>query len=517
MTIQLKADTTRMWELATRATYLSKDYGSLAIREMLQNSIDAINKAIREGQIEEGLIDIRCEDGLIEFSDNGVGMSDEDLTNKFLTLGGTTKQDDSDTSSIGGYGLAKAVILGCASDWTIRTRSYELPSTLLGKVEEIPTTEFMQGTTITLSGVENAQYQLKKALFYLESSEIPNNINVQVDGEDITPMFIGSGSKVTIEEEDLEELEGTSVEAHLYETESSNPHMYVRLNGLTQYKNWLWGTGVTHDLVIDITTINKPGSFEYPFDLSREALRGQASRLISSIKHEVESDTHNFRSEWQIQLFEDQSLVKDMIEESTVSSYGGYYGFMDEVSTIRSNYSLSSSNYETEEDDDDPTTAEDKKEDESVRTRASSLVRNWAMKVNTNLEIDNSKIIELYDYKLMIVWDTVIGMISQNSEVYRKVYQYYPGLIIDSKMNSDKITEDDKDYILVNPMLIKDAPDNKSAAIILINQACHIIAHIKDNDFTYHGNSFVGDHEELLAKASGLFEDVLSVVEKLNR
>lgn len=86
------------------------DMGAVSIKEVLQNSFDAIKTALGRGSIEEGSIkiDSDSETRTITMTDNGVGMTPEVLGGKFLEIAGTGKESD---NASGGFGIAKMLFL----------------------------------------------------------------------------------------------------------------------------------------------------------------------------------------------------------------------------------------------------------------------------------------------------------------------------------------------------------------------------------------------------------------------
>ena len=82
----------------------------IVVRELLQNSIDACKRYDVTPQIDIS-IDIDTEDKMINVTckDNGEGMTEDILLNKFLCLGESGKRDDK--GGTGGFGIAKAAIM----------------------------------------------------------------------------------------------------------------------------------------------------------------------------------------------------------------------------------------------------------------------------------------------------------------------------------------------------------------------------------------------------------------------
>jgi signal peptidase I len=86
------------------------DIAKVSIKELFQNSFDAIKGAIDKGQLAKGKIDIKVDknDRTIRIIDNGLGMPAEVMGNQFLQIAGTVKETD---RASGGLGVAKMLFL----------------------------------------------------------------------------------------------------------------------------------------------------------------------------------------------------------------------------------------------------------------------------------------------------------------------------------------------------------------------------------------------------------------------
>lgn len=168
---ELEVDKRKIWFITAERLYASADLPSLAVREGLQNSVDAVVKAIAEGQVREGSGLFQVEwtsdgtKGTLVMDDNGVGMEYRTVTDrdgqtrldpkctlaKFFTLAASGKDDDAEAA--GGFGLAKAVILGASPTgrWEVHTRDRLVTSTAKGYT--ITPAPFRQGTRVTLYDV----------------------------------------------------------------------------------------------------------------------------------------------------------------------------------------------------------------------------------------------------------------------------------------------------------------------------------------------------------------------------
>jgi hypothetical protein len=98
----------------------------IALRELFQNARDACRRVDRQRRIRIAVLgdaDFRYDQ--VVCRDNGCGMDEDTILDHFLCLGGTDKTQ----SDTGGFGIAKAVVLGGCTWWEVHTH----PSTDSGQ------------------------------------------------------------------------------------------------------------------------------------------------------------------------------------------------------------------------------------------------------------------------------------------------------------------------------------------------------------------------------------------------
>jgi len=107
-----------------RNKYLSDmdNMPNTVVKEMLQNSADAIKPLIEQGKIKQGNIDIKVNKNTrtITMRDNGIGMTKETLGGVFLEIGGSLKEI-TNKGPAGGFGFAKAMLLYGSGDINVTT------------------------------------------------------------------------------------------------------------------------------------------------------------------------------------------------------------------------------------------------------------------------------------------------------------------------------------------------------------------------------------------------------------
>ena len=512
MAIQLKADTARMWELATKATYESKEYGTLSIREMLQNSIDAIRKMQEKDPSYEGRIGIALLDDTIVFTDNGIGMDAKTLEDKFLTLGGTTKGE----GEVGGFGIAKAVILGCAESWNISTNKIQFSSDMLGIYEAFPPAdEEIQGTVITLDGVRNAYWQLQSALnYFVKTSLIPENITITFEGKEIERL-LQDGQEKGFEGEGYQSPEGIQYRVTIHPREDSGD-AYIRLNGLTQFKQWLFSSP-KFDLVLDIFTDIRPGSEEYPFVTSREGLRGKMLEIWIKVKQTFEENPISATKEWEIQVFRNDEMEKTL---KRIEGRYNYYPFYRSVSQIQAKHEVSRFSEKSPEE----LAQEEREREEAERIYHEEMRLQldilWAIKKSGNLQL-NLEELTLRNFKLIVIWDSLLQIVAKLNDI--DASQWHPGLVFDNEITTDILKEGYDKFALFNPMILSDIRGNSTSAIlmVLLDMTCHVLAHIAESSGSYisssHGEVFLTRKEKLFKNCALHYQDFYDLVIQLKK
>lgn len=246
----------------------------IVVRELLQNAVDAGGEApislVVEAQ-KPGVFQIVCRD-------YGTGMSQEDVMNNLLVLGRSGKSN----SSIGGFGVAGAVILGYNT--RIRTRDLEIVSSD-GEITIAPSEEWIQGTEVTVQGVPADPLGIRLTTLMVALSRV--TATVRIDGwEADLPLPLSTIVRIGEGEEGR-----TRWEAHLVhplrvtgstDTITSAGVIVYRMGGLVQMVDDWQARSHPDTIVVDITTSARPGDEDYPLGLSREDLRGNIRTQINA-------------------------------------------------------------------------------------------------------------------------------------------------------------------------------------------------------------------------------------------
>lgn len=305
---QITANVGVIWKHFTTSVYEGGDLPAIATREALQNSVDAIRAAVRARQIGqgEGRFAVTWDPAArsLTWEDNGIGMDAATIQAKFLSLGDSGKREASSSSdeAAGGFGVAKAVILGVASEfrWELHTRD-NLARPSAGGAVPIDDAPLRQGTRITVYDVgsdfdswfDHARSEwvdLKDRLrLVLGACDLPG-IALSLNGEPVEPFFNRRGGS-RIQAGSFGE--GTTATVKGYRRSDRGGAYWIRLGGLYQFHAGTRRGRLPADIVIDLSTSVRPGERGYPLTASRTRLQGAADHAFDDLAREVEKESES--------------------------------------------------------------------------------------------------------------------------------------------------------------------------------------------------------------------------------
>lgn len=347
--LTVNTDPQRMWRM--QAAQASKDeLLFVGIREAFQNGLDAMFEAMGKGDIGHGefRVDYDREAGTLTISDNGTGMDWDTCLDKFLTLGASGKE--AEEGAIGGFGVAKAYILGMVDKdgrWTIRSDDFEASSDQIGQP---PTTglEKAKGVTISFQGIESKlfRWDLKTKLETLfKYTDTGGKVDVYLNGERVEPVEMKPEWEKKIDSS-VEIPEGLTMGCHLVPTETS-PLEMVRLispkhgYAMVQLANQTWE--VPAHVVTDITSHIRPGNPGYPFDMARLALVGPPGQIHRGIVEGIRTDpaSATIKHEYKTEVFggEGERIfeAQERAAEKAINSDAGLEDAVAEIADIVNN------------------------------------------------------------------------------------------------------------------------------------------------------------------------------------
>jgi hypothetical protein len=315
---RVKADVGAMWSLTSEKIYgTSQRLPFIATREALQNSRDAIKDAIEAGELSngQGRFDVRWDASKkqIEWEDNGIGMSSDTVFDVFLNLGKSKGKGGQKSQRAGGFGLAKAVLLGCSETfrWKLHTRGSTYTSEGFDEdIIERPAPSYKKGLTLTVYDVKGGAYNLDESIKgLLASSE--TDIRLTFNGEPIDYAFKGKGERLF---ENANWGSGVTGKVTAYRRLDDEGAIYVRLKGLTQFIET--PKGLTSDIVIDLDTKIAPTATGYPFVPSRMSLDGTAWNTLYQIREELLTEKLSATKKLAQSHLDDKATSSEQIEKN---------------------------------------------------------------------------------------------------------------------------------------------------------------------------------------------------------
>ena len=299
--------------------------GDVTVKELFQNSFDAVRAAIEKGQIEDGQVNITLsnEGRTIAIQDNGVGMTSDMIRNGLLTIGGTGKEGSVNS---GGFGIAKMLFLFGGESISVITVRDGVKSTFHSTGEAIlanakdsslpldpnadadkairrEKTDEANGTRVEVTIPENYTDQntgRKVDISRLWAHNIRDtfsgqllhpNISVDVDGR---PVNAGANFD-TDKYDSVGTIDFQWGSADILVTKASatsyGQNIKVLNNGLIQFEMSvsenpfkMGSPNLPFEFVIDLHPSGEPGTASYPFELNRQSLRTHAETDIDRIK-----------------------------------------------------------------------------------------------------------------------------------------------------------------------------------------------------------------------------------------
>lgn len=288
----------------------------LAVRECLQNSSDAIFRRIAKKEITKGQFKVTYDSGsgTMVIEDNGGGMDANTLQEKFLTLFRSGKSEETEGDSIGGFGVAKAYILGIVdftkpgAGVTMRSQDYECSTKETSEDGTFPIhygQEFLPGFRLEFSGIDPGAWgwsdftdQMANMLNY---SDFGGKVDIIVNGD---TKDVGKGM-ARIQKQPIRDAglpDGVVADAYMPKKEirsgkGSNSYVFVRIRspkyGYSLYHTSDWVSNSTkckHDVLLDVACTVRPKHPDYPFNLARLETKGALKTVVNHLGQQLAVD-----------------------------------------------------------------------------------------------------------------------------------------------------------------------------------------------------------------------------------
>jgi hypothetical protein len=231
-------------------------------REAVQNAVDAGGRNVHLSAVDQT-------DGtkLVTCDDDGRGMDEDTIINKFLVLGATTKTSSS--GSAGGFGKAKELLLLPWISWRIHSRDREVIGA--GIDYEIREAPFRQGTRLEVVMPADKKTDHAIGMAFLQKCYLPH-INFTVNDKPIVAEL--GGDRL------ISDIPG-KIEIYFVPRDFKSHYMYIRTKGIYMFSIYIGEVpGVIIGEVIapsiDILTANRDGFRDWE---TKQAIEGLAQRV----------------------------------------------------------------------------------------------------------------------------------------------------------------------------------------------------------------------------------------------
>jgi hypothetical protein len=274
-------------------------YGSniadVAVKEMLQNSFDAVKESVKKGQTDVGDINVSINDNdrTLIVEDDGVGMTPEIIRKAFFTIGGSAKELDPGETS-GGLGMAKMGVLMGAERIKIDTVRDGIRTTIDATRDEIAQSNFKirkqpapkdeHGTKITLKIPETYTDTLtgdaKRVWFPYGSS------GISIFGKEELPIGVNFDTKEMPKLTTADTAWGT-LEVYMGTKRKKYPTHNILSSGIWQFENPFKLSGnekIPYDIVVNVKSKVRAKDVNYPFENSRERFKPRVAKDIEALQ-----------------------------------------------------------------------------------------------------------------------------------------------------------------------------------------------------------------------------------------
>ena len=312
---KLVMDQERMLQLFGQNMY-GAGLAEVAIKELLQNSFDAVKGAVRSKVIKEGdiKITINRESRTIKIQDNGVGMTPKIIRDAFFTIAGTDKSDLPPQERSGGFGIAKMGFLTGIAEIRLETIRDGVKSSVSAtsgditksnfKIIKSPAPKDMHGTTIEVvipeTFINTKNGEVKDISFPFGTNYItplnqpligPTKLTLEFTSygnseEKVFPVGVNFDNKETPLLTKANFSWGTA-EIYFGVKRAEHPKHSVLSSGVYQFRTDMMlsqSEKIPYDIIVNIKSDVPAGDIDYPFENSRERFKERIKDDITSLQ-----------------------------------------------------------------------------------------------------------------------------------------------------------------------------------------------------------------------------------------
>lgn len=316
------------------------DITKVAVKEGIQNAIDAVRPMLSKGQ--PGRINVKVDEknSQITFRDNGEGMSPEIVEKEFVDIGGSAKSSAEGMS--GGYGLAKVGLFSQAAGIHVVTtakKGNKVTTTILqgsgqdwinGNMKmttrdahvDTPT-----GTSMVLTfhpeKEGGGQHNWYSAITSLGNFEKYNRTGVVLDikttdwaGND-APLSDIVGTATDFNEKPYtKDLKSAGIEIFPSKDyrEAGSIQVHVLNNGLYQFTDHMYlgkAANIPEELMVDVSPKVDVNNENYPFTTSREELKSEVKEVLQEFVKNLQGESQKREAANLFKSLKDAPAIKD--------------------------------------------------------------------------------------------------------------------------------------------------------------------------------------------------------------
>ena len=500
-----------VWRLLGPALYSETPLVAITLRELFQNARDACLAAGREPQI---LIELKADaaftQGTLSCDDNGIGMDEDTILDRFLVLGESKKG----AGSTGGFGIAKATILGACSWWEVHTRGLYICCDHLRRGRPIDRVPERVGTRVSLRydppgddrssrAIRLDPYKFARGLSWIAHSDTPCRVQVELEGmepqewhleglrlEGRQPIYRGQNRKTHWAAYQLEPLELAPLyyrrgDAVWWAELLSAGYAFFRANGLVQFSERI-SSDHPHCFVVEVETEAEPGSPDYPFTPSRESLVGE---LREQVKNCLEAHRRNPLTS--ASRFRHRDAPKDqlLLDGRWLGAGGARWKQAPTRHALRLAEELTGGSAALRH--------------SSLMEGSGQLTRAGRSPLGVKLLVKGlshtrRNVLRAHNLRLLEVWGRVVELVM---EANNALEPFGIGLALDSDAAAERHVCGEGVFYLLNPKgLAVTRP--AEALLVMLGEACHEVAHA---DYPDHNEAFSSRQGELMRRAARLF------------
>lgn len=248
--IPFQIETQRVIQLLAKQIYQSP---LALLRENTQNAFDAIRQRLHQGAVFEPRIDISLMPDRIVITDNGIGMTADNLREHYWTAGSSSKNTDAARAAgvVGTFGIGAMANFGIADALTVETESANTGERTICRAEKVKLslkedcieretipTMGQPGTTITAEISADSLINVQQARNYIADFVSLVDIPVRVNGENVSQKPVEDlvpRVPETWQREQASQRIGERLTADILVVVSNNADLWMRLTNL------LWG------------------------------------------------------------------------------------------------------------------------------------------------------------------------------------------------------------------------------------------------------------------------------------